>query len=144
MHIQQIEIYFQPLRVSRQVSGAAHNAVSLGAGGELTCKVACKPLLSMCSKVICQLSCSSRQSFKAIAHILLHPRSFFGQSWAWPLTLCLLSLLPPALSQSLLAFSSISFFPLKFKCCFPPLLIFTSLSDIFTIYQISKRIAVIF
>lgn len=30
--------------------------------GELTCREACKPLLSMCSKVICQLSCSGRQS----------------------------------------------------------------------------------
>lgn len=128
--------------MSRQVSAAAHSAVSLGARGELTCGVACKPLLSMCSKVICQLSCSSRQSFRAIVHILLHPRSFFGQSWAWPLTLCLLSLLPSSLSLSHSFFLHF-FFLLNANLLFP-LLIFPSLSAIFTIYQISKRIAVIF
>lgn len=105
---------------------------------KLTCGVACKPLLSMCSKVICQLSCSSRQSFRAIAHILLHPRSFFGQSWAWPSHS--LSSKPPLLPLSLSLFLSHSFFLHFFfssygkcKCCFSPLLISPSLSAIFTI-----------
>lgn len=55
-----------------------------GRGEKLTCRVACKPLLSMCSKVICQLSCSGRQSFREIAHILVHPHSLLSWSWAWP------------------------------------------------------------
>lgn len=66
--------------------------------GKLTCRVARKPLLSMCSKVMCRLSCSSRQSFREIAHILVHPYSVFSRSRARPLTLYLLNLLLPFLS----------------------------------------------
>ena len=50
-------------------------ALVLLAGGKLTSRVACKPLLSMCSRVIYQLSCSCRQSFGEIASILVHPLS---------------------------------------------------------------------
>ena len=66
--------------------------------GKLTCRVACKPLLSVCSKVICWLSCPSRQSFREIAHILVHPYSVFSRSRARPLALYLLNLLFPFLS----------------------------------------------
>ena len=71
------------------MSARAHPIFTLqlsvfGPGEKLTCRVACKPLLSMCSKVICQLSCSGRQSFREIAHILVHPHSLLSWSWAWP------------------------------------------------------------
>lgn len=127
-------------RVSRQVSVAeTQRRPRQSWGGGLTCRVAGKPLLSMCSKVICQLSCSSRQSFKVIAHTLLHPRSFFGHSLGMA-PLCLSLLLPaPSLSPSLPVSLALYFTPLQLlpqflsliffcKCCFSPPVLALSVS----------------
>lgn len=47
---------------------------------------ACKPLLSVCSRVICQLSCSARQSLGEIAAYSA-ASSFSTLSWTWARTL---------------------------------------------------------
>lgn len=95
--VEQIHLHWRLCR-SQQVRAPLHPifpySSQTSGWGELTCRVACKPLLSMCSKVICQLSCSCRQSFGEIAHILVHPRSHLSWNWARPLALYLLSLLP--------------------------------------------------
>lgn len=72
---------------------------------------ACKPLLSVCSRVICQLSCSARQSLGEIATYSA-ASSFSPLSWTWARTLGspLLSLiLDTGLSSFLRPFRSFSF-----------------------------------
>lgn len=99
-------------------------ALWLEAVGKLTCRVACKPLLSMCSRVICQLSCSSGQSFREIAHILVHPYSFFSWSLAWPLAHYLLSLVLSFLCPYLVCSCGLfPFFLLSFLLPFSSLLL---------------------
>lgn len=67
---------------------------------------ACKPLLSVCSRVVCQLSCSARQSLGEIA--AYSAASWFSPlSWTWPRTLG-----GPLLS--LILDSSLSSFPCPF------------------------------
>lgn len=57
-----------------------------GRGGGGHAGEACKPLLSVCSRVICQLSCSARQSLGEIAAYSA-ASSFSLLSWTWARTL---------------------------------------------------------